>query len=133
MIGIGASAISRLPRGFAQNSPDILSYAYAIENGRLATVKGVKLNADDQLRGAIIEQLMCEMSVDLQSVAQRQKPDDFASEMNELQPFKTAGLIEIDGLRIKVTEKGRPFVRLVAAVFDSYLQRNGSARYSKAI
>ena len=136
LIGIGASAISRLPRGFAQNSPDILSYAYAIENGRLATVKGIKLNADDQLRGAIIEQLMCEMSVDLQFVAQRQKPDssnDFASEMNELQPFEAAGLIEIDGLRIRVTEKGRPFVRLVAAVFDSYLQRNGSARYSKAI
>ncbi len=136
LIGVGASAISRLPRGYAQNSPDILSYAYAIENGRLATVKGAELKADDQLRGAIIEQLMCGMSVDLQSVTQGQKPgfsNDFEFEMNELQSFKAAGLIKIDGARIKVTEKGRPFVRLVAAVFDSYLQRDGSGRYSKAI
>jgi oxygen-independent coproporphyrinogen III oxidase len=136
LIGVGASAISGLPRGFAQNSPDILSYAYAIENGRLATVKGVELNADDQLRGAIIGQLMCEMSVDLQSVIQEQKSaclNDFAPEINELRPFEAAGLIEIDGLRIRVTEKGRPFVRLVAAVFDSYLHESGGGRYSKAI
>jgi oxygen-independent coproporphyrinogen-3 oxidase len=136
LIGVGASAISGLPRGFAQNSPDILSYAYAIENGRLATVKGVELNADDQLRGAIIGQLMCEMSVDLQSVMQEQKSaclNDFASELDELQPFEAAGLIQIDGLRIRVTEKGRPFVRLVAAVFDSYLHESGGGRYSKAI
>jgi oxygen-independent coproporphyrinogen III oxidase len=136
LIGVGTSAISRLPHGYTQNSPDILSYAYAIENGRLATVKGVELNETDQLRGAIIEQLMCEMSVDLQTVAQSQKPEfsnDFESEMNELQPFEAAGLIKIGGPRIKITEKGRPFVRLVAAVFDSYLQRNGNGRYSKAI
>jgi oxygen-independent coproporphyrinogen-3 oxidase len=136
LIGVGASAISGLPHGFAQNSPDILSYGYAIENGRLATVKGVELKADDQLRGAIIEKLMCEMSVDLQSVTQRQKlefSNDFETEMNELQPFEATGLIEIDGFRIRVTEKGRPFVRLVAAVFDSYLQQGGSGRYSKAI
>jgi len=136
LIGVGASAISALPYGFAQNSPDIPSYAYAIENGCFATVKGVELSKDDHLRGAIIEHLMCGMDVDLQAVTQRPHKEclnDFATEINELQSFKETGLIKMDGLRITVTEKGRPFVRLIAAVFDSYLQRNASGRYSKAI
>jgi oxygen-independent coproporphyrinogen III oxidase len=136
LIGVGASAISALSNGFAQNSPDIPSYASAIETGRFATVKGVELNKDDQLRGAIIEHLMCEMVVDLQAVSQRPHTEclnDFAAEIDELQSFAETGLIEIDDLRITVTEKGRPFVRLVAAAFDSYLQRNEGGRYSKAI
>jgi oxygen-independent coproporphyrinogen-3 oxidase len=37
------------------------------------------------------------------------------------------GLVQIDNASICVTERGRPFVRLIAAVFDAYLPAGGRA------
>src|SRR5262249_51695804 len=68
LIGLGASAISRLPQGFLQNAPDIAGYSRAVEAGRLATIKGFALSGDDRVRGAIIERLMCDLAVDLDRV-----------------------------------------------------------------
>lgn len=135
LIGLGASAIGKLPQGFAQNAVDIAGYARAIMQGSFATVKGVAVSADDVLRGAIIERLMCDLSVDLEKPALRPigAPDDgFAHEFADLRALADAGLIEIEGRRITVTEEGRPFVRLVAAAFDAYLPQNRS-RHSIAV
>jgi oxygen-independent coproporphyrinogen-3 oxidase len=41
-------------------------------------------------------------------------------------------VISRDGRRIVVTEAGKPFVRLAAAAFDSYLKA-GKARHSVAV
>ena len=41
-------------------------------------------------------------------------------------------LIEIDGADIRVTETGRPFVRIAAAAFDAYLAA-GQKRHSVAV
>jgi oxygen-independent coproporphyrinogen-3 oxidase len=135
LIGIGASAISRLPQGFAQNPPDISSYAGAIASGHFATARGLALSADDLLRGRIIEQLMCDFSVDLGAMASKgdfAAADGFAHELQALNPLEAEGLIRRDRKRVVVTEKGRPFVRLVAAVFDAYLPNSG-ARHSVAV
>src|SRR5262249_22135102 len=43
LIGLGASAIGRLPQGFVQNAPAIGTYSAAIDAGRHATAKGVAL------------------------------------------------------------------------------------------
>ncbi len=40
LIGIGASAIGRLPQGFVQNAPDLGGYARAIESGQLRDRQG---------------------------------------------------------------------------------------------
>ena len=58
LVGLGASAISRLPQGFAQNAPAVGNYSRAIAEGKLATAKGIALSDDDRLRGQIIERLM---------------------------------------------------------------------------
>jgi len=50
---------------------------------------------------------------------------------NALAPLAAEGLVRVDGRRITVAEKGRPFVRLVAAAFDVYLAR-AHARHSVA-
>ena len=65
LLGLGASAISRLPQGFAQNAPDVGNYSRAVAAGQLATARGIALSDDDRVRGRIIEQLMCDMAVDL--------------------------------------------------------------------
>jgi oxygen-independent coproporphyrinogen-3 oxidase len=119
LIGLGASAIGRLPQGFVQNAPDLGGYSRSIAAGRLATVKGLALSDDDRLRAAIIERLMCDLAIDLDAVeggAAR-----FAAELEALRPLADEGLLEIDGSRIAVTESGRPYVRIAAAAFDAYL------------
>lgn len=133
LLGFGASAVSRLPQGFAQNAPDVGSYLRAIEAGKLATVKGIALSDDDRVRGHIIEQLMCGMAVDLTKISHKFGFDiksDFSRPLELLKPFKADGSVHIDGHRIVVTEKGRPFVRLIASSFDTYLKRNGKIHSS---
>jgi oxygen-independent coproporphyrinogen-3 oxidase len=135
LIGLGASAIGRLPQGFVQNSPDMGTYSRAIAAGRLAAVKGVQFSADDRLRGRIIELLMCDLSLDLDAVARDfglGAGERFQPEIEALQPLAKEGIVQLDGDRIIVTEKGRPFVRLVAAAFDAYL-KDSRTRHSVAV
>jgi oxygen-independent coproporphyrinogen-3 oxidase len=135
LVGLGASAISRLPQGFAQNAPAVGNYSRAIAEGKLATVKGIALSDDDRLRGQIIERLMCDMAVDLDAIVDEAGFDiasDFSDELDLLQPFQENGSVRIEGHRIRITEKGRPYMRLVASVFDTYLGR-AKSRHSVAV
>lgn len=135
LIGLGASAISRLPQGFAQNAPAVGNYSRAVSAGKLATVKGIELSSDDRLRAHIIERLMCDMAVDLDAAAGATgygSATDFSSEIASLQPFQDNGSVEIDGSRIRITESGRPYMRLVASVFDTYLAQ-AKSRHSVAV
>lgn len=118
LIGVGASSIGKLPQGFVQNASDVAGYSRSIANGTLATVKGLTLSDDDILRAAVIERLMCDLALDLNSFGGVAR---FASEMTALEDLAAQGLVGIDGARVTVTEPGRPFVRIVAAVFDTYL------------
>jgi oxygen-independent coproporphyrinogen III oxidase len=135
LIGIGTSSIGRLPQGFVQNATDMGGYSRAIDGGRFAVVKGLAFSPDDRLRGTLIERLMCDLAVDLDAVAQAEpaaSPQDFAAELDALGPLVDAGMVTVAGRRIAVTDEGRPFVRLVAAAFDTYLPQNRS-RHSVAV
>ncbi|MEE9590308.1 MAG: oxygen-independent coproporphyrinogen III oxidase [Hyphomicrobiaceae bacterium] len=129
LIGLGASAIGKLPQGFVQNTVDIAGYSRAVEARKFATVKGIALYADDRLRAHIIERLMCDLAIDLDEIAAGR---DFSAEINALRPLNDTGVVKIDGRRIAVTERGRPFLRLVAAAFDVYLPTNRT-RHSMAV
>jgi oxygen-independent coproporphyrinogen-3 oxidase len=131
LLGLGASAIGRLPQGYVQNTPDNATYARAVQSGRFATAKGIQLSEDDRTRGAIIERLMCDLAVDL-APAKCNAPASFAAELGDLMPIEAEGFVRIDGTRIRVTEKGRPFVRLVASAFDRHL-REGHGRHARAV
>jgi oxygen-independent coproporphyrinogen-3 oxidase len=133
LIGLGASAIGRLPQGFVQNAPDTGGWARAVSADRLATARGLALSDDDRLRGEIIERLMCDLRVDLPSVVPDSGPaHDFAEEREALQALESQGIVRIAGDTIALTASGRPFVRLVAAVFDDYLRRS-ERRHSVAV
>jgi oxygen-independent coproporphyrinogen-3 oxidase len=135
LVGLGASAISRLPQGFAQNAPAVGNYSRAIAAGKLATVKGIALSDDDRIRGRIIERLMCDMAVDLDAIVSESGLDidtDFSDELEALQPFLDNGSVLIDGNRIQITEQGRTYMRLVASTFDTYLAA-AKSRHSVAV
>jgi oxygen-independent coproporphyrinogen-3 oxidase len=128
LIGLGASAIGKLPQGFVQNAPDLGGYSRAMQAGRFATVKGLALSDDDRRRAAIIERLMCDLKVDLDSTGGNGFPEEIAS----LHELADDGLLTIDGRRIAITERGRPYVRIAAAVFDTYLAAS-RGRHSVAV
>lgn len=127
LIGLGASAISRLPQGFAQNAIDLPGYSRHLEAGGWATVKGYVFSPEDKRRATVIERLMCDLAIDLDKV-----PGDYSAEIEALRPLAQTGVVAIDGRRLAITEQGRPFLRLVAAAFNSYLPA-AAARHSAAV
>ena len=131
LIGIGASAIGRLPQGYIQNDPGTASYSRAVLGGGFATVRGIALSPDDRLRAGIIERIMCDLSVDLAG-AGSEAGCGFETALTSLRPLADQGLLEIADRTVRITERGRPYLRLVAAAFDAYLPTSKSA-HSRAV
>ena len=134
ILGLGASAIGTLPQGYVQNAPNARDYRVAITGGRLATVRGIAVTAEDRLRRDIIESLMCDLHVDLDEVCARHRVDAgrFAGELAALQPLEEDGLVTVANHRVTVTEAGRPLVRTICAAFDTYLTTS-ETRHAKAV
>jgi oxygen-independent coproporphyrinogen-3 oxidase len=129
LIGIGASSIGRLPQGYVQNAPDMGHYSRSIVGGKFATVKGLALTDDDRLRAGIIERLMCDLALDLDQFGGAAR---FEKELALLAPLAAKSMLTIDGAKITITEAGRPYIRIAAAAFDSYLTAS-QKRHSVAV
>jgi len=134
VLGLGASAIGRLPQGYLQNVVTTADYARSVRSGRLATVKGFELTEDDRVRAAVIESLMRGFGFSLQDLREAfgERIDPIAEIAAELRRDDRDGFTSFDGQRFSVTVDGRPFVRTIASRFDSYLQA-GNGRYSAAV
>ncbi len=134
LIGFGASGISELPQGYAINDGDIPGYTQSIESGEHATRRGIAVSVDDKARRAIIERLMCDLRVDVATIAaaydiaieQLRKDYDLLDDMAQ------DGLLTRNNDVISLTEAGRPFVRAACAAFDRYF-RPGEQKHSKAV
>jgi oxygen-independent coproporphyrinogen-3 oxidase len=133
VIGMGPSAIGSLPQGFVQNALQERDWRKALDHDQLPVALGAMLNADDRLRGEIIERLLCDFAVDLGEIASRygRKPRDLVHELSRLESFAADGLVETEGSRLTVTEVGRLVVRDICAVFDVSF-REAEARQSRA-
>lgn len=126
LVGFGASAISALPAGYAQNDAGLQGYMSAISSGRFATARGRKLTADDLRRRALIMELMCRGAVVV-------PPDLAEAAAAALEPLLNDGLcVWEDGGLLRMTTEGRPWVRVAAACFDAYYQNN-AARHARAV
>lgn len=134
LIGFGVSSIGKLPQGYAQNAPDIGHWKRAIEAGTPPIVRGKALSSDDRVRATIIERIMTAYEVDVAEVARRfeRDPADFSDGFEQLDELVDDNLVRVDGYRLVVNEAGRPYVRIAAAAFDSYLAA-AAARHSVAV
>ncbi|MDE2199266.1 MAG: oxygen-independent coproporphyrinogen III oxidase [Rhodospirillales bacterium] len=134
LIGLGASAISRLPQGYAQNAHATAEYLAAIDAGGLATRRGRALAGEDRLRGQIIERIMCDLAVDVGGLAAASGVglERFDGSWPVLDRLAADGLVVRDGARLTVPEAARPFLRHVAGAFDAYLDPQ-ALRHSAAI
>jgi oxygen-independent coproporphyrinogen-3 oxidase len=134
LIAIGASGISKLPQGYVQNQTAELAWRAAVDRGELPTARGVQLTEDDRFRADIIDSLMCHMGVNLAETCARHQRQRTAliDERLAMADFVEDGLITRHRDTIHVTQKGRPFVRAICAVFDRHL-RTDIVRHSTVV
>jgi oxygen-independent coproporphyrinogen III oxidase len=133
LIGFGASSISRFPQGYAQNSANELAWRTTIGEGKLAVGRGLTLTAEDRLRAAVIERLMCDLWADVAAISRAHGfPGDYlADAVARLSPLIGDGIARLEGATVRVTDLGRPFIRLVAAAFDA--SNSAATTYSRAV
>ena len=134
MLGFGASAIGYLPQGYVQNEQPLKAYSQAIYSGVLPVARGIGLSEADKLHRAIIEDIMCNLTVDLAARCAEYGVDvtSLDDDVKKLLPLTDDNICTIKDHTINVTETGRPFIRLVASAFDKYLV-TGQARHSQAV
>jgi oxygen-independent coproporphyrinogen-3 oxidase len=127
LIGLGASAISQFPQGYAQNASGTASYQKAIRNGEMSTARGHAFRADDKMRARIIESIMCYFKVSVSEIS-----DEFGVVKKDIDALcdraavAFPGMIKrtVDGIEIK--PDGRPLTRMIARAFDAYEAPEGS-------
>lgn len=132
LIGLGASAISRYPQGFAQNQSTSSKYTGAVQNGHLATIRGHGFTADDTLRSDMIEDLMCRFSIDLAAIAQTHATD-IGTLQTMIAPILAdfAEWTRFENNKLTITKSPGLIARLVAQRLDAYLMPEG--RHSRAL
>ncbi|KIC23406.1 MULTISPECIES: oxygen-independent coproporphyrinogen III oxidase [unclassified Leisingera] len=121
LIGIGASAISRFPQGYAQNAPATSAYVRAIRDGQFATARGHAFGGEDLLRARLIEALMCDFRICREEILSR-----FAVVEADLDRLFAAagaafpGMLEVSAKGLDIREEARPLTRMIARSFDAY-------------
>ena len=134
LLGFGATSIGKTPSGYVQNIGETRAWTRAVQSGDLPVAKGHALSDDDRLRGYVIEQIMCQGSVDLTNLAREfAMPEDWCrDELKRLHSLVDDGLITLEEGNICLTNSGRPLARVVAVAFDNYRQQ-ATSRHSVAV
>ncbi len=120
LIGLGASAISRFPQGYAQNAPATFAYQERVEATGFASHKGFKMTPQDMLMAQIIEDLMCRFTFDEKALsAAFPEHGRFIREtaVSLMQNFADVFHISSSGLRMH--RETYPLVRVIAGYIDS--------------
>ena len=137
LLAFGISAIGRIGPTYYQNTKTLEEYYDLLDWGRLPVKRGIELTQDDLVRRAIIQALLCNFRLSIESVELAYLVDfkaHFASELADLRTFEKEGLVDVSDEWIGVTPKGRLLVRAICMVFDKYLrQSRARAGYSKLI
>ncbi|KXG86509.1 oxygen-independent coproporphyrinogen III oxidase [Agrobacterium bohemicum] len=134
LIGLGASAIGKLPQGYVQNMPATGEYQKMAEGRGLCVTRGLELTDEDRVRGFIIERIMCDFVLDMAEVDSLfgSKAKGAVAQARQFASDDRDGLVTLRGGRFSLTERGKPLARSIAATFDTYLS-TGRGRHSVAV
>ncbi|MDM7955316.1 oxygen-independent coproporphyrinogen III oxidase [Blastomonas sp.] len=129
LLGFGASAISILPGLIVQNEKRAGPYRTLVGTGQMPATRGVALNADDALRGTIINALLCQGRATL-------PPDFLPTARAALAEFERRGLLFWEQDDLVMAPASEPYARVIAAQFDGYRgtihPHSGAARLHSA-
>lgn len=121
MIGLGVSAISDSWYSFAQNVKNVKEYQKIVEQGILPVYRGHILTDKDLIIRKHILNLMCSFETSWED--ERLFFTELPDVLIKLMELEKDGLVQVFSKRLKVTEKGRAFVRNICLPFDLRLQR----------
>jgi oxygen-independent coproporphyrinogen-3 oxidase len=128
LLGLGVSAISETPSCYHQNEKVITVYERRVADGEIPTLRGHLLSDDDRRRADLIRSLMTSG----RALLTHDERDGARAELGEL---VRDGIAEITESELRIADRGKPFVRNVAAFFDTYLRHSAKEGpvYSRAI
>jgi oxygen-independent coproporphyrinogen-3 oxidase len=136
LLGFGASAIGNLPGGYAQNAAATNDWMKRVEEGALPVVRGCAITAEDRLRRALIEEVMCTGGVDAAAICSDHGAEAgaVADAFWRLERLRLDGLVILDRerLQVRATPLGRLYLRNIAACFDP-AGKPVSGRHSRSI
>ncbi len=136
MIAMGITAISRIGDNYSQNVRTIDEYENLLKQNKIPVFRGIELENDDILRREIINQLMCNNSLDIIKLEKKwgiNFQNYFKSSIENLQKMADDGLLNIEKTKISVTTSGRLLARSICMQFDRYLQEKNNNRFSRVI
>lgn len=125
LIGMGSTSISGFPGLIAQNEKNNGRYRMMSSQGRLSASHGIVRSLHDQMRGRVIEQLLCQGTAAI-------SPCLLAEVRERLAPFLSRDLARLDGNDLVITSTGLPYARVIAALFDRF-RAVTQHRFSSAI
>jgi oxygen-independent coproporphyrinogen-3 oxidase len=136
-IGVGMTSIGDIAGAYVANHRKLSDYMNASHDGQLAVERGLRRSIEDELRRAVIHRIICTLELDFDWVEHRFGVDPssrFSSEIRALEPMAVDGLLEIAHTGIRVTDRGRFFLRNVCMPFDTYLAKTGDGPvYSRTV
>jgi oxygen-independent coproporphyrinogen-3 oxidase len=136
-VGVGVTAIGDVGGAYAANERNLARYERQLAEGRLPVDRGFPRSHEDELRGTAIRQLICHLTLDLRSFGERFGMDaenHFAEAIDELREPARDGLVEITRDLIRVTPRGRFFLRNICMPFDTYLAKDaGKPLFSRTV
>jgi len=137
LMALGISAIGKIGPTYSQNVKTLDDYYDRLDRQSLPIMRGLELTADDLLRRAIIQSLMCQFEIAFEPVEISYLIDFqtyFQEEIRLLREYEREGMLLIGDGWITVTPKGRLLIRTISMVFDKYLRTERERqRYSKVI
>ncbi|GAB5380511.1 MAG: oxygen-independent coproporphyrinogen III oxidase [Aliiglaciecola sp.] len=136
LLGLGVSSISKVGNCYSQNQKGLKDYYHGITKENNAVCKGVKLTIDDQIRGFVIGQLMCNLTVEKSAVNEIFDIDFdryFSTSLKRLSPFLSDHIVKNSKNRIDVVPAARLLIRNICMAFDAYISRQHLNRYSRVI
>ncbi|MDE2385346.1 MAG: oxygen-independent coproporphyrinogen III oxidase [Alphaproteobacteria bacterium] len=134
-LGFGASAIGCFDGGFVQNEVATGRYQDMVRKGSIPLARGLALNEEDRLYGRVIELLMCDFGFAYGQLEREFGPAVAAPAISlarKVAALDKDGLCRSSTTGFEMTPDARPFVRIVAARFDQWLQRT-EGKYSKVV
>ena len=139
VIGMGATSISLIPSAYVQNIKDYQSYQTKIGECGLAIDRGIVRSIDDQLRGEVIEKILCAGKVLFSEIENKYRinfRNYFNESLNLIALHQKDRLVELSDNSIQLTSTGRILARNIAMVFDSYIakyQKSDKPSFSQAV
>jgi oxygen-independent coproporphyrinogen-3 oxidase len=134
LVPVGPSSIGQFREGFVQNAIATDTWSGAVRRGELPLARMLPVAAEDRLRAAVIERLMCDLEADVGAICEAHgfAPGALDESIGSARAAEADGLCEVDGRSLRIPEEARRLMRVIAACFDSRLPV-AQTRHAKAV